>query len=129
MRNKAWRRFGASLAGLALYLQLALAGWGTLALAPEADPTDPFGGHALCLAAGGAAQPAAPADQAPTAPTHDHTAFCCLWHSLPGVEPMAALAPQPIAYASIARGGRDDAPFIPGPRRSPANARAPPTLA
>jgi len=130
LRDPGMRRFGASLAGLALYLQLALAGSGMLPLATAGEPADAIGGHALCLAGdGGAAQPAAPADRAPIAPAHDHTAFCCLWHPLPGVAPQAAMAPLPIAYDSIALTERGDAAFIPGPRHGPANARAPPTLA
>jgi hypothetical protein len=130
LRNKSLRRLGASLAGLALYMQLAFAGWGMLASAIPGEPADAFGGHALCLAGiDGAAQPAAPSDNAPASPTHDHAALCCLWHSLPGITPQAALAPLPVTYAGPAHGEFGDAPFIPGPRRGPANARAPPTLA
>ena len=78
----------------------------------------------------GAAQPAAPADNAPVAPAHDHGALCCLWHTLPGVAPQAALAPLPVAYAARrAPTSPATPPFIPGPRRGPANARAPPPLA
>ena len=128
LRDKSMRRLGASLAGLALYLQLAFAVSGMLPTPDE--PADALGGHALCLsAAGGAAPPAAPADQVPVAPSHDHASLCCLWHSLPGVAPQAAAAPLPIAYSGIARSEPGDTPFIPGPRRGPANARAPPTLA
>ncbi|HZK92376.1 MAG TPA: hypothetical protein VFC56_19730 [Stellaceae bacterium] len=128
MRDRHWRRFGAALAGVALYVQLAVAGGGMLALATQGDPGDVLGGHALCLAApDGAAQPAAPVPS-PAAPTHDHGAVCCLWHSLPGIQPLAAAAPLPVAYADIDRGSIGDAPFTGGPRRGPANARAPPTL-
>jgi hypothetical protein len=127
LRTQSLRRFGASLAGLALYLQLTFASWGMLATPSE--PADAFGGHALCLAGiGGTTQPTAPANT-PAAPAHDHAALCCLWHALPGVAPQAALAPLPVAYAGIAHSERGDTAFIPGPQRGPANARAPPTLA
>jgi hypothetical protein len=130
LRDKSLRRFGASLAGIALYLQLVFAGWGMLAMVAPAQSGDAFGGHALCLAGtDSTTQPAAPADGAPVAPTHDHGAFCCLWHPLPGVAPQAALAPLLIAYAGIAHRERGGETFIPVPRHRPANARAPPTLA
>jgi len=129
-RDKSLRRFGAALAALALYLQLAFAGGGMLALAAPDETGGALGGHALCLAGeSGAPAPAAPADSVPIAPAHDHAALCCLWHPLPGVAPQAALAPAPVAYGGVALSERADASFIPGPRRGPANARAPPTLA
>jgi hypothetical protein len=128
LRDKSLRRLGASLAGLALYVQLAFAGWGMLATTTPGEPADAFGGHALCLAGiDGAIQPATPGDNAPAAPTHDHAALCCLWHSLSGVTPQAALAPRPVTYTSLAHSKFGDAVFIPGPRHGPANARAPPT--
>lgn len=130
LRDKSWRRVGASLAGLALYLQLAFASLGMLAATAPAGPADALAEHALCLAAqDGAAQPSAPADPAPAAPTHDHGAFCCLWHSLPGVQSVAAAVPLPVAYARLARLDAGETAFIPRPRRGPANARAPPTIA
>jgi hypothetical protein len=99
-------------------------------LPAQAGPSDAFGGHALCLAGeSGTPQPAAPADNAPTVPAHEHTAFCCLWHTLPGVAPQAALAPHPVLYATVAHDETGDTTAIPGPHRGPANARAPPTLA
>jgi hypothetical protein len=128
MRDKTWRRLGASLAGLALYLQLAIAGSGMLALATPDGAADALGGHALCLADAGRAQPATPTDGVPVAPTHDHGAFCCLWHTLPGVAPQSAGTPFPITYAAIARDAFGDDSAIPGPQRGRANARAPPPL-
>ena len=130
MRDKTLKRLGASLAGLALYLQLALAGSGLLALATPNEPADALGSHALCLAdASGAPQPAAPADGVPVAPTHDHGIFCCLWHTPPGIAPQAAGTPFPVTYAAVALNALGDASVIPGPQRGPANARAPPPLA
>jgi hypothetical protein len=130
LRDKSWRRLGASLAGLALYLQLAFASWGMLSVAAPGEPGDALAGHALCLAAsGGAATPAAPSDGAPVAPAHDHLASCCLFHSLPGITPQAALPPQPLVYAGVAHHARGGDAIVPGPRHGPANARAPPTLA
>jgi hypothetical protein len=129
-RDKSFRRLGAALAGLALAVQLAFASWGMPALATPGDPADAFGPHALCLAGdpGKAAPETPPARPAPAAPAHDHGAFCCLWHPLPGVAPMAAAAPLPVAYAAITRGDLADSRFLPGLRHRPANARAPPTL-
>jgi hypothetical protein len=129
LRDKSLRRLGAALAALALYLQLAFAGGAMLALAAPDAAADALNGHALCLAGGGTTTPAAPADSIPVAPAHEHGAFCCLWHPLPGIAPQAASAPLPIAYAAVALTARADATAIPGPRRGPANARAPPTLA
>jgi hypothetical protein len=129
MRDKTLRRLGASLAGLALYLQLAIAGSGMLALATPDAPADGLGEHSLCLAdSSGATRPAAPADNAPAAPSHDHSAFCCLWHTLPGVAPQSAAAAEPFLYARLARATPGHAPALPGPQRGPANARAPPPL-
>ena len=123
LRNKSWRRFGASLTGLALGLQLMLSSLG-LVIAASADPAQPFAGHALCVAGG----PASPAD-APSVPTHNHFGFCCLWHQISGIQPAAATVPIPIAFAYVVPSERGLAAFIPGPQRGPANARAPPTLA
>ena len=123
MRDKSWRRFGAALTGLALSLQLMLSSLG-LVNAASADPPAAFSGHALCLAGGGN-QPV----DAPAVPVHNHAGFCCLWHQISGVEPVAAALPVPIVVAYAAPIERDIAAFTPGPRRGPANARAPPTLA
>jgi hypothetical protein len=120
------RRLGASLAGFALSLQLVFASWGMLAMAAPADTAGPFAGHALCLA--DASGKTAPGQQAPAAPAHDHTAFCCLWHPIPAVQPVAAGAPLPVAYAGIAGTDAVATPFVAEPRHNPANARAPPTL-
>jgi len=127
-RDKSWRRFGTLLAGLALYLQLAFASWG--ALATQAEPVDALAEHALCLATqDGSSQPARPADQAPRPPAHHHAASCCLWHQFPGLEPVATPTPQAVPHVKVTRLGLGEATFTPGPRHSPANARAPPTLA
>lgn len=130
LRDKSWRLCGATLGGIALGLQLMLSTLGLVLAAAAADPVDALGGHALCLAGdSGAAQPAHPADGAPAGPAHSHGALCCLWHHVPGVQPVAALPVQPVAYAL---GSADDAGIaaaIPGPRRGPHNARAPPPLA
>ena len=129
LRDKPGKIFGAGLAGLALYLQLVFASWGMLALASPGEPADALGGHALCLAAeSGAPHPATPAGDQPTAPAHDHLAFCCLWHSLPGVTPQAALLPQPVAYAAVGHDEPRDPALIPGSPHGSANARAPPAL-
>ena len=124
LRNQRWRRFGASLTGLALGLQLMLSSFGLVMTAATTEPADAFGGHALCLAGG--ATP--PAGEAPTPPANSHFAFCCLWHQLPGLQPVAATAPTPVAFAYVEPFERGLAAFTPGPRRGPANARAPPIL-
>jgi hypothetical protein len=130
LRHKSLRRFGAALAGIAVYLQLAFASLGMLAMATPSEPADGFAGHALCLAAaGGTTQSPAPADSIPTTPVHDHLAFCCLWHSTPGFISQLSLVPLPVAYAGIRYRDSDNDTFIPGRQRGPANARAPPTLA
>jgi len=125
LRDQSWRRFGAALSGLALGLQLMLSSLGLAMTAAAADPMDAFGGHALCLAGG----LTPPAGEAPVPPGHSHFAFCCLWHQIPGVQPVAVTAPVPVAFAYIAPIERGMAAFTPGPQRGPANARAPPTLA
>jgi hypothetical protein len=125
MRDKSWRRFGATLAGLALGMQLMLSSFGLMMTAAAAQPADAFGGHALCLA-GGAVPPAG---QTPAPPAHNHLAFCCLWHQLSGLQPVAAAVPVPVLAAYVGRGQPRLASFIPGPQRGPANARAPPNLA
>jgi hypothetical protein len=93
--------------------------------ATAADPADAFGGHALCLAGG--ATP--PAGETPAPPSHSRFAFCCLWHQLPRLQPVPATAPVPVAFVYVASSQPHLAAFIPGPRRGPVNARAPPTLA
>ncbi|HXC30725.1 MAG TPA: hypothetical protein VNV38_22430 [Stellaceae bacterium] len=127
MRDIRVMRFGAFVAGIALYMQLAIVGAGALP-ATSAVTADALGEHALCLSGGGGI-PAQPADSAPAAPTHDHTLFCCLWHSLSGVAPQTAPAAVPIAYAIVAPSDIGDAALIPGPPHGPANARAPPVPA
>jgi DUF2946 family protein len=124
-RDTHWQRFGATLTGLALSLQLLLSSLSLVIAAPGVNAADAFGGHALCLA-GGAAPPA---EDTPAAPTQPHLTFCCLWHQLPGIEPAAISPPLPVAFAPIAPNQPSLAAFIPGPRRGPANARAPPTPA
>ena len=128
LRDSPVRRLTAALAGLALYLQLAFAGPGMLALGAPTDSVGLLAEHALCLAAqtGNHQQPA---DNGPTAPAHDHGIFCCLWHPLPGVAPQAAAPPLPVNYTSLAPSEPDVAAPIAGPRHRTANARAPPALA
>jgi len=125
-RNRALRQLGASLAGLALSVQLAFASWGLLALAAQGDPSDAFAGHTLCLA--GEPTKAAPGQPAPSPPAHNHTALCCQWHAPPAVQPTASAAPLPVAYAGIGRVDLGEAPLPAGLRHAPANARAPPIL-
>jgi len=130
LRDKSLRRLGASLAGFALYLQLVFASWGMLANAVPGQATDAFGDHSLCLAGTeGTAQPTAPSDNAPAPATHDHLAFCCLWHLAPAITPTTVMLPRPVAYAATGQDKSGGDAFIPGPQRGPANARAPPLLA
>jgi len=130
LRDNRWRRLGALLTGLGVGLQLMLASLGLLLVAATADPTDAFGGHALCLASeSGTAQPARPSENAPVAPAHHHLGFCCLFHQLPGVQPVAMQSAPPVAFIHVAAAAPGMAAFTPGPRRGPGNARAPPTLA
>ena len=129
LRDKPMRRFGALLAGLAIYMQLAFASSGMWSLPTQADPLDALETHALCLAVeGGATQPPRRTDHPPAAPSHDHAAFCCLWHQVPGVQTVAALVPKPAVFAIIVA-INSAAPFVPFRRHDPANARAPPNLA
>jgi hypothetical protein len=100
-----------------------LSSLGLVLAAASADPTEAFSGHALCLAGGGS-----PPSDAPSAPAHNHAGFCCLWHQIPGVQPVAVAAPLPTAFIFVAPTERGLAAFTPGPQRGPANARAPPTL-
>lgn len=128
LRDLRIRRLGAVLAGVALYLQLAFASLGPPPLAVYGAPAGGFSEHALCLADAGTPAPAPPADGAPAAPTHDHGAFCCLWHSPPAVTPQAMLVPQPVAYAPTEPGVLPGVTLPAGPRRGPVNPRAPPSL-
>jgi hypothetical protein len=52
-----------------------------------------------------------------------------LWHQLPGVQLVAMPPAQPVTFTYVAAAEPGMAAFTPGPRRGPANARAPPTLA
>jgi hypothetical protein len=126
LRQRSWRRFGGALAGLALCFQLMLSGTGLLASVASTDPADNFDVHALCL--GGSEGKTGPTQPAPAAPTHDHMAFCCLWHHLPAVQPVAVFPPHPAVYARIVRSDAGDTAFVPGAPHDPANARAPPIL-
>jgi hypothetical protein len=128
LRDKGLRRFGAALAALAVSLQLALASWGMLALSPAGEAADAFGGHALCLAASDNASPA-PSDTGQTIPAHNHAAFCCSWHSPPGITPQAALTTLPVAYAPVALDAATATVIETAPPRGPAAARAPPIQA
>jgi hypothetical protein len=131
LRRPFWREFGASLAGLALCVQLLLASAGLLVYPPATGgPADIFGEHALCLASTGApAQAPAPAgDQSPDGTTHLHVGFCCLWHLVPAIQPTAPPALQPVVYARIVRAGRSDELAVANRWQSPHNARAPPLI-
>ena len=121
-RDKFLQRFGASLTGFALVLQLVLSSLSLMIAAPPADPAGIFPDHALCLAGGAAL----PTENAPAAPAQTHLTFCCLWHQLPGIEPQAISPLLSAAFAPFAPSQPSLAAFVPGPRRGPANARAPP---
>jgi hypothetical protein len=130
LRDLRIKHFGAALAGLALSLQLVFASWGMLVMSAPAEPADALGGHALCLAAAtsNADQPVSPGS-APAGPAHDHLAFCCLWHALPGITPQAALLPQSVSYDGVAQADPRDTATIAAPQRGLFKARAPPLLA
>lgn len=127
LRDSPIKRLPAALAGLALYLQLAFAGPGMLALTVPAGPTGLFAEHALCLAGGGR-QPAAPNDGAPSAP-HAHDPFCCLFYAVPALTPQADFASAPVAYVRVVIGARGDDALPAAATHGPGNARAPPLLA
>ena len=122
LRSKSWRRFGASLTGLALGLQLMLSNFGPVLCAASMGATDDFYSHALCLGGG------SPRSDAPSTPVHNHVGFCCLWHQIPGVQPVVVTVPVPVAFGYVTPIERGMAVFTPGPQRGPANARAPPIL-
>ncbi len=128
LRDSSVSRLTAAIAGLALYLQLAFGGPGMLALGDPGDPVAALAEHALCLAAQ-TENHQQPGDNSPAVPVHDHGLFCCLWHPLPYVTPLAAQATLPVAYAIVALAERNASALISGPHRGPANARAPPALA
>lgn len=125
LRDSTVRRLLVAVASLTLYLQLAFAGPGMLALSASPDAIGSLAEHALCLAARGGNRQQ-PADNGPHAPVHDHSDFCCLWHPLPDVVPQTAATPLPVSWASIPPREPGTAALIPGPRHRPANARAPP---
>jgi len=122
LRGKSWRRFGVSLTGLALGMQLMLSSLGLVLTAASASAADGFYGHALCL--GGES----PRSDSPTAPVHNHVGFCCLWHQIPGVQPVTVTVPVPVAFSYVVAAACGIAAFTPGPQRGPARARAPPSL-
>jgi hypothetical protein len=125
LRRSTGSRVGASLAGIALGLQLVFASWSLALFSSAADPADLLAEHALCLAGDqGKTPPAEPAKAA-----HVHDGLCCLAHVPLGLQPSAAKTPQPVAYIEIARAALADAAFVPGAGHSPANARAPPAPA
>lgn len=130
MRERAWRRCGASLAGLALGLQLVLSSFALLPAAPP-DPVEAFGPHALCLAADADTRraPQQRDSTPPTNPAHVHDASCCLWHHVAGTDPVSPTLALPVAYGLAAAGETEPTAFVPGPDQGPRNARAPPTLA
>src|SRR5215472_9700510 len=116
LRDKPWWRFGAVLAGLAIYLQLALAGLAGVPLAAGSAATDGLAEHALCLAGASDQRQQPPGDPAPVAPAHDHTLFCCLWHSPAAPAPDAAHIPVPVAYVVAAPQESGGPSLAPGPR-------------
>ena len=126
LRRSTAGRFAASLAGFALGVQLVVASWGLALLAAAVDPADALGEHALCLAT---ADARTVPDPATPMPAHVHDGLCCLGHLPPGLQPSAAPAPVPLAYAEISATAVTPAAFIPGGAYNPANARAPPTPA
>ena len=129
LRRPFWRDFGASLAGLALCVQLMLASAGLLVYPPSTGgPADIFGEHALCLASTGAPAEAPAGDRSPGGTTRLHVGLCCLWHPVPAIQSAELLAPQPVVYASIIRADRSDEPAVANRRQSPHNARAPPPI-
>jgi hypothetical protein len=125
LRDSTVRRLLAAIASLALYLQLAFAGPGMLALSVSPDTVGSLAEHALCLAAPGGERQQ-PADNGPAAPVHDHSDFCCLWHPLSGLASQTTATPLPVGYASVTPSELGTAALISGPRHRPANARAPP---
>jgi hypothetical protein len=125
LRRSTGTRFGASLVGIALGLQLVFASWSLALFSSAADPADQLAEHALCLA--GDSRKARPAE--PAQPAHVHDSLCCLAHIPLGLQPSAATTPQPVAYVEIAPAALADAAFIPGAGHTPANARAPPVPA
>jgi len=127
-RYRPWKRAGTALAGLAMAFQLMLSAFGLTISVVPVNPLDALASHVLCLSGEAAPQPAAPTHDSP-APAHDHFAFCCLWHQLPGVEPVASLPAQPAVYASPADAPLVPQPFSPSHQRGPVRARAPPSLA
>ena len=128
-RRPFWTQLGASLAGLALSLQLMLAGTGLLQRAPSADRlVDIFDEHALCLASGGTTAPNPVPERDPSDSTHHQFGFCCLWHAVPAIQPTALLLPQPVVYGDIIGIERPDEPPRARPRQSPHNARGPPLI-
>lgn len=128
LRDNPASRLVAALAGAAVWLQLVLASWGVLVIA-SAAAANPFGPHALCLAASGS-QPAQPARKAPQAPAAGHCACCCQSHALPALEPpTATAAPRLPPYAGFAPAGSGPAAFVAVRCSAPVNARAPPALA
>jgi len=93
-------RVGWLLALVAVLLQLAAPAMHPprlVAASIEAELSDLFARHALCISAG-ADQPAgeAPADRGPQ-PADDHFAGCCPWHAN-----QAQAIPTPSAIASVA---------------------------
>ena len=129
LRRPFWTQLGASLAGLALSLQLMLAGTGLLQRAPSADRlVDIFGEHALCLASGGTTAPNPVPERSPSDSTHHQFGFCCLWHAVPAIQPTAAQLPRPVVYGNIIGIDRRDEPTGARAWQSPHNARGPPLI-
>jgi hypothetical protein len=126
LRNYFWRRFGTSLTGFALGLQLMLSSLSLVIAGAAADPAAGFDPSAICHTNG----ESTPANsQGPTTPAHNHAAYCCLWHQAPAIQPTVAAAAAPTVFAYLLPSQSRPVAFSPNPRRGPVNARAPPTLA
>jgi hypothetical protein len=126
LRNNFWRRFGTSLTGFALGLQLMLSSLGLVIAGAAADPAAGFDPSAICHT-GGESPPAN--SQGPATPAHNHVAYCCLWHQAPAIQPAVAAASAPAIFAYLVPSHPRSVAFSPNPRRGPINARAPPPLA
>ena len=106
VRPRRFRRVGAALSVLALWLQLILSGApGPERHAAAGNPADiavVLDEHAFCLAAARAAD--GPAEDTPPPFRHDHGedhgAGCCFWHAGPSFQAAVPLAFAPVLFAA-----------------------------